>query len=337
MENPLQNKLLLYYMSGLGGGLGGEGSAAQAIGGITQQQIQTENFQKLLRTLMLGGAKATMDKEGLSLKAPYGAFADTDFSIPGFKESYSRLGGDTPEATTYNPSASPLDVAGADLAGLTPEMISQALQLKFAGEELERKKLADIAEAGYYGAAARKMEAETVALTPSIDVPGLGKFTNEEFVKIWTAATKDQRSAAVELYEYYADQERSQGRTPKSIEDWTLQVAEASGKSLAEIMAEFMAKKEAGTALDLAGPDFPSDVKKDLMKDRSTWGYPSGYDRWLEKGYGADEALDLSQKAAVLREMDSRIRSFYKGESVERRKNGWYVDGKLKVRNPYGR
>lgn len=151
MPNPLENKLLLYYLAGTGAAIGGKGSVAESLGGMTQQQIQTESFQKLLRTLLAGGGKFSMDKGSMDLKAPISAFRDTEYSIPGFEESYSKVA-DTGNLPEYlSPSASPLDVSGADLAGLTPESISQALRLKFMEEELGRRRISDLARMGYRG------------------------------------------------------------------------------------------------------------------------------------------------------------------------------------------
>ena len=281
---------------------------------------------KLLKTLLEGGGKYSMDEKGVSLKAPVGAFADTDLSIPGFEESYSRVSGirtdyTAPERTRrpvgYNPSASPLD--SADLVGLTPENISQALQLKFAGEELGRKRLADLSRTGYYGAAIEKMRAETAAIPA------------KQFISAWKVATEDERTAAMKNYDFAV----SQGYEGK-FEEWLTSLAEASGKSTERILADFVAKKGAGTALELAGPDFVQDVRTDLMKDRSKWGFPPAYEGLVGKGLDETKALDLSQKMMVIEEMDTRVRSFYKGKEVERRSDGWYVGGRLVVRNPYG-
>jgi len=104
MPNPLENKLLLYYMSGLGGAMGGHGSVAQAIGGMTQQQIQSENFMKFIKILLAGGGKFGMDDKGISLKAPQSAFQETEFAISGYPETYKKTFGEAPSGPTgYNP------------------------------------------------------------------------------------------------------------------------------------------------------------------------------------------------------------------------------------------
>lgn len=355
MPNPLENQMLLYYLSGIGGALGGEGSVASAIGGITQQQIQTQNFQKLLKTLLAGGGKFSMDKEGVNLKAPTSAFRDTDLAIPGADDSLSsggfstgipykgmmkppsgitgNMGGVSPtprsELETLNPSASPLDASGADLAGLTPDMISQALQLKFARDEFERKTISDLMESVYRDVAIKKMQAETAAITPSIDIGGGTKLTQKQFIDWYKASTKDERTAAFKNYEA-AKAEGYEG----NFEDWMMSLAKAAGG-----IPEFAAKRRIGKEIDieseLSGPDFAQSVREDLMKDRDKWGYPPSFDSLVKKGYSDEQALDMGQKLMTVQEMDARIRSFYKGKKVERKQDGWYIDGKLKVRNPY--
>lgn len=334
MPSPLENRLLLYYMSGIGGAIGGPESVGAAIGGMTQQQIQSESFMKLMKTLLAGGGKFGMDKDGMSLKAPVDAFADTNLSIPGFEKSYGGVSGALgtlerprrPELpAAYNPSASPLDISGADLAGLTPENISQALQLKFMTEEMGRKTAADLTRAGYYGAAARRMEAETAAAIPSIDIPGVGKVTTKQFIDIWKTASKDERSAALKLYDRYVEQEEGAGRTPKSLENWTMQVAEASGKSLAEIMAEFMAKKEVGIDIEqrdrFRRPKFRTDIEK-TIRDKRRYEYET-----------ADDP-DKAFKRLTWKEMDKQVKSRFPGAVFGRDTAtgavGWFdKEGKL--------
>ena len=83
--------------------------------------------------------------------------------------------------------------------------------------------------------------------------------------------------------------------------------------------------------------DFHQTVTEDLMKDRSKWGYPDQFEYYKGQGFTEDKALEMSQKLMVLKEMDAQIRSAYKDQKVEKRRDGWYVEGKLVQRNPYGR
>lgn len=331
MPNPMENNLMLYYLSGLGGAIGGEGSIAAEIGGITKQHIATKSYMGMIKELLKGGAKVSMDKDTTNIKAPTSLFGDKGVQLPGAQEGLGRIEGvPTPTPPVINPSASPLDIGGAGLAGLTPQDITQALQLKFGAEEIRRKTIADISEATYRETAIRKMEVETEALTPSIEVPGFGKLTRKEALSWYKTTSRDERTAAKKNY----DEAVNQGYEG-TFETWLMSLAKAAGG-----IPEFAAKRRIGKEIDveskLAGPDFPQTVREDLMKDKSTWGYPPMYESFILKGYDEATAIDLGQKSMTIKEMDSRIRSFYKGKKVERRRDGWYVDGELKVRNPYG-
>lgn len=206
----MENKLFLQYLSGAGAAIGGEGSFAAGLDQITQQNIAAQNYQKMvgkqrtaaktrhqeyismMKELLGGGAKINMDKDNVSIKAPSALFG-------GEEGMSSMIGGGTPAASgvggsaadqefkTLNPSTSPLDVSGADLAGLTPQNISQALQLGMAGEEMDRRKFSDLMEMAY---------------------------------KFGTFEPRDDRTAKIRNYEYYTAQEKAASRTPKSIEKW---------------------------------------------------------------------------------------------------------------------
>ena len=335
--NPLENKLLLQYLAGVGGAMSAGEPIGPAVAGITQQNISAQNFVKMMKTLLAGGGKLNLDKENLSFKAPMSVFGEgTKMGEPtggsALDPSRYTTGAKQPAfdlGDLLNPSASPLDISAADLAGLTTQDITQALQLKFAGEELKRKKMADVVEETYYGAAARRMEAETARITPSISVPGIGMLSRPEFIQWWKTATKDERTAAKKNYDVAVDQGYE-----GSFEDWMVRLAALEGG-----IPEFAEKKRIGeeikTESKLAGPDYVQTVREDLMKDRDKWGTPPTYRSWKDKGYSEEMSLDLGRKVMTIEEMDSRIRSFYKGKTVERRRDGWYVDGKIKVRNPY--
>lgn len=84
-------------------------------------------------------------------------------------------------------------------------------------------------------------------------------------------------------------------------------------------------------------PDFSEGVKQDLMKD-SQFNYPpkSEVDAYKDNyKLTYTDAKKTLQKEKHLKEMDSRIRQAFVGKKVERSAEGWKVDGKLIVRNPY--
>ena len=210
MPNPLENKMLLYYLSGLGGAIGGEGSVAEKISGMTQQTIAAEEKHKLslqyigmIREMLGGGAKINMDKDNISIKAPsalLGGGEGMSSLITGGGLQQGRLldmiggidplvGGTkstTPSLSASNPSSSPSDIGSADLIGLTPQDVSQALQTGLGYGALQEKSVSAVADLMYkYNALADK-----------------------------------NRTSKIRNYEYYVGQEAATGRVPKSIEKW---------------------------------------------------------------------------------------------------------------------
>ena len=72
------------------------------------------------------------------------------------------------------------------------------------------------------------------------------------------------------------------------------------------------------------------------MKDRHKWHSSEETNKIAsERGITFEEAQQILQKTNILKEMDSRIRTAFKGQQIERKVDGWYVNGKLEVRNPY--
>ena len=331
--------IVQYYMAGAGGAMGGEGSVAQAIGSGVQQSIAAQQKHKLnmqymqmLKDILAGGGKINVDRDNVSIKSPANIFGSPSELAGGLQTSHvdSRVNSMVDSRVdTYNPSASPLDVSSASLVGLTAGDVTEALRSALGVEELKRKRLADIAEAGYYGTAARKMAAETAAITPSIDVGDGVKLTGKQFVDVWKAANKDERTAAKKNY----DEAVEQGYKGTFM-DYLTTLAKASGKGLEEVLAEFIAKREAGFKTDLAGPDFASDTKAELMKDRATWGYPPAYEELVTSGMSSDEALEQAQRELHLEAMDRKVKAVH-GDDVVFKMDGWYKGGRRIARNPY--
>ena len=91
---------------------------------------------------------------------------------------------------------------------------------------------------------------------------------------------------------------------------------------------------EAGFKTDLAGPDFASDTKAELMKDRATWGYPPAYEELVTSGMSSDEALEQGQRELHLEAMDRKVKAVH-GDDVVFKMDGWYKGGRRIARNPY--
>lgn len=174
MPNPLENNLLLYYLSGMGKALSPEGSVGEALGGMTQQHIQSRNYMKMLQSLLSGmpaGSKLTGDRDNIMFKVPTSAAGGTApeatpqtglqttpkiGELPSEQRSAMYAGG----MNLLNPSPSLPDVSGADLAGLTPKEISQALQFKMGYEQLGQKRMTDLVDMIYKSAQASKLRTE---------------------------------------------------------------------------------------------------------------------------------------------------------------------------------
>jgi hypothetical protein len=93
--------------------------------------------------------------------------------------------------------------------------------------------------------------------------------------------------------------------------------------------------------VDVTAPDFFSKVQATLSKDEN-WDRPLGTTEYIAdqktKGIDVDvrTAAARQQKLNVLKQMDLEINQAYNGKgTVEMRQDGWYLNGKLIVRNPY--
>ena len=218
------------------------------------------------------------------------------------------------------------------LAGLTPKDITQALMLKQSAEELRRKTVSDVTDAAYKGTMMKKAQAETKALTPSIDVPGFGKLTRDEALDWYKTATKDERAAGVEYYEYYVAQEKKVGTHPskiKSFEDWFMSAKRAEGG-----IPEFVEKRKAGKKVDaqaeVGSPGFSQDILSDISKLPEYKYVPeSAYTELKKEGYTGEQAESIYRRELHLNAIASQIKAAYVGKKLQWREDGWYIDNKL--------
>ena len=359
MPSPLENNLLLQMISGVGAELAAPDPVIARLDKMTQQNIAAQSQDKtnksyiqLLKQILEKGGKINMDKENLSIKAPSNIFsgdggsalAGDNMKMP-FDASADHkammMGGAVPsqyvepglqpldEVRNLNPSPSPLGVNAADLAGLTPENVSQALSGALGVVDLERRSIRDVADTVYQNAIARKLRAETAAITPSIEIaPGV-KLTGKEFVDVWKAASKDERTGAIKNYEYARD-----NGYEGSFESWMKELAEAQGKNLSEILAEFAAKGQLKEELEIKGIDYFTKIRQRLDKDPE-WTYsPPNWKEIRDKhGLTDTQAKEKAKDNDTLKAAEDELRGKY--PNLERRVDGWYSNGKLVRKNPY--
>lgn len=232
LEGLFQNKLFLQYLSGMGGALSAGEPIGPALNQVTQQNISAQNFNKLLAKLMGDAAnpetpgKVSFDGTKLTYNTELGPqdMSGLGKSILGEQEkilgpvgeSGRNILGGTSENTALatagsklpggsgkdwssilNPSSSAA-INGADLAGLTPQDISQALRFKMAGEEMEQKKISDFVDMIYKSALMEQAYASAEK----------------------ARRPEDERTAEVKNYEYYVNQQRALGKSPKTIDEW---------------------------------------------------------------------------------------------------------------------
>ena len=217
-DNPLlglaNNKLLLQYLSAAGQDIQAGRPLGANVNQVTQQNIAAQNYAKLLKKMLESGGKVSMDKDKVSINYPVNA-ADGAFNplgssgqagTPGLAsgdrgttgENLAKLNAPSTNATlggnlsAPNPSSSPLDIPASDLAGLTPQDISDALGFRMKAEELGQQKIAD---AMRYMVAQQKLnQPETQYPIP---VPGVGAVTETQ----WKELPAETRAYAAYVYQ----------------------------------------------------------------------------------------------------------------------------------------
>jgi hypothetical protein len=233
------------------------------------QGIASKNYSDLLKNILGGkhpGVDAKLTDKGINLniarETPVGepgpdpgvtglpplTNAQVAGAVPGKQGAVAMPGSAPPIANASVPTPTPapnqgvdslnpfsgsqLDFTGLDLAGVDPQLITQALQFKLAGDELGFKKISELADMQYkentLANATKKLQPEinkTLAETeklntensnlnaPSdIQYPGLAQLTKPEFEKLPT----EDKSYAV----YYTAQKNLNAKKIMTREEW---------------------------------------------------------------------------------------------------------------------
>ena len=348
MPNPLENKMLLYYINALGSGLMEKDDPMQAVAGVTQQQMATQNYMNLIKQMLAGGdAKFSTDGKKFKLdgpsallgdvselskeqKVPFaGAPSGTAMNVPGGQLGTSQ---DLLRQMFLNPSASPLDISGADLIGLTPENISQALQLRFMGEALERKKLSDL----------RAMMVPTPAAP--IETPGIGKLS----LKQWSSLPTDDRS-----YYLYVASAKQRDEEAMNKEDWMASTdtntriqylkalekdedlkslaieLEQAGRDVISIGEQVIQKGRSKDIVRVTSSTYAQETRDDIAKDPERKLEAPYIKKYMEAGMKYEGAQLRAHNAVLYDAMYKGLQIAYKkiGKEVTWGKTGWEVDG----------
>lgn len=158
--------------------------------------------------------------------APAGAEAQvpTATSDPMIQLLTQMLGGGQ-----VNPAAGFANLRPADLAGVSPEMLSQALQFKMQQEQLGKKNVMDVMDlmmrgkeigirAPYMKALTDEAIDRVASNQPIINIGGI-PYNTAEYLK-WQQVQKENLSTNQKDYSTYAAQEAAAGRQPKSFEEF---------------------------------------------------------------------------------------------------------------------
>jgi len=322
----MDNKLFLQYLNAAGQDIGAGNPIGANVGKVTEQNIASQNYAKLLRTLLSNGGKVSMDKDNVSIKAPSSAFQGVELDpgtglptqLPGDapNQGAAATGGQTSPTRssetdllsnllsgnldTQNPSASPLgigEIPASDLAGLTPQDISQALQFKFSKEEMSQQKINDAinrlykvsqiqqGQAATQVAQAKELRAWEELLRESpLEVPGLGAISLD---------TWDKLPTDVKAYSYYAFTATKAGEDVLSFNEFKQQADPASFVQYYNLAKEdpafkefYFESKRAGatkitigekveTKKALSWVDFTNNLTKDVEKFKESESFQS--------------------------------------------------------------
>jgi len=348
------NPLVLQMMASMGESLDPEGPAG-AMGRVGKEWIRNQSQMKMMEKLLGGGAKIAMDGDKTSITGGSSLLGDLSVDVSETKEgkltdpnafsNYIKkmqsqgVGAGAEPSRAINPFVSSQPGTSlADLAGLRGEDINQAMQLMLGQRDISRKSVADIYDAMYKMGILREQQRLTTAQvgekTPSIKVPGTDiVLTRKEYVDWYKAASKDQRTSAIKDYEYAV----SQGYQD-TFEDWATQMKKLGRTeiNIGDIREKAMVTGKVKHQLKITEPGHEHTIRERLMEaDRRGYSRPSGWEELVKKGMSKPDAIVRKQTLMILEEFDKDIRSAYLGRRIERKKDGWYIDGVLTVRNPY--
>jgi len=362
------NKLFLQYLNAAGQDILAGEPIGKNVGAATSQNIQSQNFAKMLSKMLGGGGKVSFDKDGLSLKAPTEAinkvFPELDTSkgvfgsgsMLGEYKAVPEPGVGTPRPTSgrgnlsafgltpsqlgnINPFVgSQSGITASDLAGLTTADLGNIVGLGLKSEELGRKSAHDIIDSMYKLARTRKAEAEISKLDKEEKTTAM---KNYEYARAqgykgsFEQWDKDIRTTHQKDYE-----EAVKSGYKGSFQAWLERMATLGGVKLS--LNTKLAEKEAMGSLEnqqfVQKPDFHQKVLNDLEKT-DDYKFPPEKDvksTMAKYNVTRAQAEEAVRKWMHRNEMDKQIKQAYP-KAVWKQGKGWVVDGKIVVRDPYVR
>ena len=347
MDNPA----LWQYINSLGIGLMGKDSPMYGPAKMTQDAMSAKAYMDVIKKFLGGGGNLSEKDGKLQYAGDITKFVSPeDGQLSSTPANFTGSSAGTPQNTNVkpqgqsmpNPSRSPLDISSADLVGLTPEHISQALQFKFAKEEMEQKKLSELY---------KMMQPESVEPSAPIETPGIGKLS----LKQWSSLPTEDRS-----YFLYAASARQRGEEVMDKDSWdastdtntkiqylkaleedselkslAMELARAGASSTSiDIAGREVAKGEGKGQANVMSPDYAQRTRRVLSADKANWPSEELIQSFIAQGFTYEEAEVRAQDRMILESMDKEIRQAFKHDKVTRGQGGWEVNGELKVRYP---
>lgn len=343
------------------------------VNAITQQNIQSQNMMKLLK-LLLGpdGTKATFSNTGINLTIPKESQMLSNIlqgtgeggvwegmapplGAPKIQPNQASMqGGGSTVVNPFVENQSSFDISPSDLAGLTTQDISTVLGMKMKRDE-------NIADSAYKAKLMENIDSEIEARRPKFEIPGIGAVNASQYMD-WLRLNNEKKPNEAKLYEYaiaqgfkgsFEDFENRtktthmkdyeaavQGGYKGDFNTWLTQLAKAGAINLG---AEIEKKKALGgvqSQLDVMSPDYVRNLI-DKTVNQKGWEYDNA--SAIEDIIKSHPNLTQSQAAQALKmatvrsTMDREIKQAFSGQEVIYSKDGWYVDGKLVVRDPYAK
>ena len=317
MGNLFQNKLFLQYLAGAGQDIGSGNAVGTNVNKITQQNISSQNYMKMLQKMLGKGLEFKSDAEGkATMSGDLSKMMELGDVGGEVNAGIGGMGASTPQSTgapnPLNPSSSPA-MSGADLAGLSPEMISQALQFKFGQDQAAQKKITDTVDMDYKRALIGQTRATTAAATPSITLPGTDiKLTNKQYIDWYKSANKDERTAAIKNFEYA--QSSKGGNFKGSFEQFQDNAKTTHMKDFQSAVAdgytgkfnEWMLEMTKAGGINLGDYRAKAEIKADV--DTEKWFKdPKGLSQGVEKYINSEEVQSQIFQAGISSNFDPEV------------------------------
>jgi len=237
----------------------------------------------------------------------------------------------------------------SDLAGLSPEHISAALQLGLQSETVDQKKRADLVDMLYKNALVGQAQQKINQVEP-LDRPFVGglslrQFNSlptdvKEYVLVKSASGLDDDFMTKREWETLRPTEREKYikalRDNPELFEIAKDLAKAGATTIGESVLKSEALAEQKRIDELRKPSVVTEIEKRYDAAEVQRSYGTDVEE-LAQTMPYDKALEKVRKAVVRQDLDRQIRDIFPEAEVEYRlHDGWYVDGELFRRDPYG-